>query len=69
MSAQFGASTRNFLMTETNFGNWEVHEELVEEKLEIRDGMLTVPDGPGIGVTPNERAIKQNRLPGEPYWD
>ena len=69
MSAQFGASTRNFLMTETNFGNWEVHEELVEEMLEIEDGMLRVPNGPGIGVTPNEKAIRQNRMPGEPYWD
>jgi L-alanine-DL-glutamate epimerase-like enolase superfamily enzyme len=40
-----------------------------EEKLEIEDGMLKVPDGPGIGVTPNEKAIKENCLPGEPYWD
>ena len=69
MTAQFGASTRNFMMTETNFGNWPIHEEYIEEKLEIRDGMLKVPDGPGIGVTPNEKAIKENRMPGEPYWD
>ena len=69
MTAQFGASTRNFMMTETNFGNWDVHEELIDEKLEIKDGMLRVPDGPGIGVTPNEKAIRENRMPGEPYWD
>jgi len=69
MSAQFAASTRNFVMTETNFGNWPVHEEFIEEKLEIKDGMLKVPDGPGIGVTPNEKAIEENRMPGEPYWD
>ena len=69
VSAQFGASTRNFVMTETNFGNWEVHEELVAERLEISGGMLKVPDGPGLGVTPDEAAIQRNRMPGEPYWD
>lgn len=69
MTAQFGASTRNFMMTETNFGNWPVHEEFIEEELEIRNGMLKVPDGPGIGVTPNEAAIKANRMSDEPYWD
>jgi len=69
MTAQFAASTRNFVMTETNFGMGPVHEENIMEKLEIKDGMLKVPDGPGIGVTPNEAAIKENRMPGEPYWD
>ena len=49
MTAQFAAATRNFVMTETNFGNWEVHEEFIKEKLVIKDGMLKVPDGPGLG--------------------
>jgi hypothetical protein len=31
--------------------------------------MLKVPDGPGIGVTPVAAAIKEGRMPGEPYWD
>ncbi len=69
MTAQFAAATRNFVMTETNFGNWPVHEDFIQEKLVIKDGLLKVPDGPGIGVTPNEAAIKENRMPGEPYWD
>jgi L-alanine-DL-glutamate epimerase-like enolase superfamily enzyme len=69
MTAQFAASTRNFVMTETNMGVGSVHEDLIEEKLEIKDGMLRVPNGPGIGVTPIEAAIKENRMPGEPYWD
>jgi L-alanine-DL-glutamate epimerase-like enolase superfamily enzyme len=69
MTAQFAAATRNFVMTETNFGNWNVHEEFIKEKLEIKDGFLKVPDGPGIGVTPIEAAIKEGRMPGEPYWD
>ncbi len=69
MTAQFAASTRNFVMTETNFGNWAVHEEFLKEKLEIKDGFLKVPDGPGIGVTVNEAALKEARMPGEPWWD
>jgi L-alanine-DL-glutamate epimerase-like enolase superfamily enzyme len=69
MTAQFGASTRNFVMTETNFGNWPVHEEYIKEKLEIRDGMLRVPDGPGLGVTVVEQALKEARMPGEPWWE
>ncbi len=69
MTAQFAASTRNFVMTETNFGNWAMHVELTRERLEVKDGYLTVPDKPGIGVTPDEKAIKENRMPGEPYWD
>jgi len=69
MTAQFAASTRNFVMTETNMGVGPVHEDFVKEKLVIKNGMLKVPDGPGIGVTPVEAAIKENRMPGEPYWD
>jgi L-alanine-DL-glutamate epimerase-like enolase superfamily enzyme len=69
MTAQFAAATRNFVMTETNFGNWEVHEEFIKEKLVIKDGMLKVPDGPGLGVTVNEAALKEARMPGEPWWD
>ena len=33
------------------------------------DGMLKVPDGPGLGVTVNEAALKEARMPGEPWWD
>jgi len=40
-----------------------------EEKTLHEDGMLKVPHGPGIGVTPVEAAIKEDRMPGEPYWD
>ena len=40
-----------------------------EEQPSDQDGHLKVPDGPGIGVTPVEAAIKEGRMPGEPYWD
>ena len=56
-------------MTKTNIGVGKVHEEFITEKLVAKDGMLKVPDGPGIGVTPIAAAIKENRMPGEPWWD
>jgi hypothetical protein len=40
-----------------------------QEKTLHEDGMLKVPHWPGIGVTPVEAAIKEDSMPGEPYWD
>jgi len=40
-----------------------------EEKPVDQAGMLKVPDGPGLGVTVNEAALKEARMPGEPWWD
>ena len=40
-----------------------------QEKTLHEDGMLKVPNRPGIGVTPVEAAIKEDWMPGEPYWD
>lgn len=34
-----------------------------------QDGILRVPDGPGMGVTVNEQALKEARMPGEPWWE
>jgi L-alanine-DL-glutamate epimerase-like enolase superfamily enzyme len=38
-------------------------------KTRLNDGMLKVPDGPGLGVTVSEAALKEARMPGEPWWD
>ncbi len=35
----------------------------------VRDGMLEVPRGPGLGITLVPEVLKENRLPGEPWWD
>jgi hypothetical protein len=36
-------------------------------KTRLNDGMLKVPDGPGLAVS--EAALKEARMPGEPWWD
>jgi L-alanine-DL-glutamate epimerase-like enolase superfamily enzyme len=64
---------RNFMMTGTNFGNWPVHEEYIEEYIKenpvIKDGLLKVTYRPGLGVTENEAALKESCMPGEPWMD
>jgi L-alanine-DL-glutamate epimerase-like enolase superfamily enzyme len=57
------------MMTGNNFSNWPVHEEYIEEKLVIKDGLLKVPDHPWLGVTVNEAALKESCMPGEPWMD
>ena len=55
--------------TATGDGAGEGARPEQEEKPADQDGYLKVPDGPGLGVTPVEAAIKEGRMPGEPYWD
>jgi L-alanine-DL-glutamate epimerase-like enolase superfamily enzyme len=47
---------------------FDVHEELIEEKLVVRDARLHVPEGPGLGITLIEEAVRAGKLEGEPYW-
>jgi L-alanine-DL-glutamate epimerase-like enolase superfamily enzyme len=66
--AAFGATTRNFVMSENRLGAGPTLDEIIEEKLVVRDSMLTVPTGPGLGVTVNEDALQHCLAPGEPWW-
>lgn len=34
----------------------------------IRDGHITVPDKPGIGIELNPDVVKAHLAPGEIYW-
>lgn len=69
ITAHYGATTRNFVMSESALGMYPVViEEIINEKLEVAHGKLRVPNGPGLGITLNEDAVRANRMPGEPYW-
>jgi L-alanine-DL-glutamate epimerase-like enolase superfamily enzyme len=50
-TAHYGASVRNFVMTETRIPQGQLYEEMSEEGLTVKDGKLTVPTGPGLGIT------------------
>jgi O-succinylbenzoate synthase len=42
---------------------WE--EDIIEEKLEASGGMMPVPQGPGIGVTPKRDLISELAVKSE----
>jgi L-alanine-DL-glutamate epimerase-like enolase superfamily enzyme len=68
-TAHFGASTRNFVMSETRLGMRNVLEDLIAETLTVEEGKLHLPTGPGLGITVLEEAVRANMADGEPYWD
>ncbi len=50
-NAHFGASVRNFVMSENRIPQGQLYEEMSEEGISVKDGMLQVPGGPGLGIT------------------
>ena len=68
-TAHFGASIRNFAITETRISQWKVIEDMGEEQIKVVDGKLAVPTGPGLGITLNPDALRENLMDDEPYWD
>ena len=68
-TAHFGASVRNFVITETRISQNALIDEMAEEKVQVADGKLAVPDGPGLGVTLIPEVLRENLMEGELYWD
>ena len=50
-NAHFGASIRNFVMSENRIPQGQLYEEMSEEGITVKDGNLKVPTGPGLGIT------------------
>lgn len=70
------AATENFLVLEHHSVEIPWWEDLVEgiEKPIVRDGLVTVPDAPGLGITLNDDVVREHLLePGyfeaTPEWD
>src|SRR5882757_8118581 len=70
------AATENFLVLENHSVDVEWWSDLVEgvEKPIVNHGFISVPNGPGLGVTLNDEVMKQHLLePGyfepTPEWD
>jgi L-alanine-DL-glutamate epimerase-like enolase superfamily enzyme len=69
-TAHFGASVRNFMMSETRLAHaGHLVEQIGMEPLVVVDGRLRVPSGPGLGITLNPDVIRENLAEGECYWD
>jgi L-alanine-DL-glutamate epimerase-like enolase superfamily enzyme len=61
-SVHCAAATENFLALEHHGADLPNYDDLVEgvpKPLVDKDGFVPVPDGPGLGVTLNEEAIKE----------
>ena len=75
-SVHCAAATENFLVLENHSVDVPWWSDLVEgvEKPIVNHGFVTVPSGPGLGITLNEDAVKRHLLePGyfepTPEWD
>ncbi len=68
-TAHFGASVRNFLMSETRLYERPYIREMGEQEVVVENGLLHVPDGPGLGVTLRDDVLRQALKDGEPFWD
>jgi L-alanine-DL-glutamate epimerase-like enolase superfamily enzyme len=50
-TAHFGASVRNFVITECRIPQGQLYPEMSEEGIQVKDGKMKVPTGPGLGLT------------------
>jgi L-alanine-DL-glutamate epimerase-like enolase superfamily enzyme len=65
------AATENFLALENHSVDVPWWNDLVEgiEKPIVNKGYIAVPNGPGLGITLNEAAVKQHLVPQTGYFD
>jgi L-alanine-DL-glutamate epimerase-like enolase superfamily enzyme len=68
-NAHYGASVRNFVMSETVLRPGSFIYDMTEEGIKVVDGQLTVPTGPGLGITLRPDVVRELLDEGETYWD
>lgn len=69
-TAHFGASTRNFVMSETRMAHpGHLVEQIGAAPVVIADGKLRLPTGPGLGIDLDVDVVKANLAEGETWWD
>ncbi len=60
---QLAVSIPNILLLETIETNF--HDELIKSSIQVDDGYITAPQGPGLGIEVNEDLARQNPFDGE----
>ena len=70
-SAHFCAAIPNFLALEFHASDVPFWNDLVDgfPKPIIQNGFITIPDGPGLGVTLNEEVARRYARKGEPFFE
>lgn len=67
-AAHICATIPNFLALEYHSHNIPLWSTMLDIKHPIRDGYITVPDGPGLGVDLDESMIAEHISEGQPMW-
>ncbi|MCV3240774.1 mandelate racemase/muconate lactonizing enzyme family protein [Mesorhizobium sp. ZC-5] len=55
------ASASSFIIEYSLGANPMLHD-LIEETIDLKDGMIAIPDGPGLGITVSERFLEAHAL-------
>jgi L-alanine-DL-glutamate epimerase-like enolase superfamily enzyme len=68
-TVQWAASCRSFVGAETIIGNggW-MDDVIVHDGPIVKEGHITLPDKPGVGVELNPEVVKAHLAKGEVYW-
>jgi len=68
-AVQWACSVRDFLGAETVIGRggW-MDDVILHDGPVVKDGHITLPDKPGIGIELNPDVVKAHLAPGEKYW-
>ena len=69
-NAHFGGSIQNFYRSESQLGRPDHYIEKMAagSAPDVRQGLLKVPTGVGLGLDINPDFLKQNLVDGETYW-
>jgi L-alanine-DL-glutamate epimerase-like enolase superfamily enzyme len=65
-NAHYGATVRNFVMSENRIPQGDLYAEMSEEGIVVKDGKMKVPTGPGLGIT--IRPEEMNRFIENGRW-
>jgi galactonate dehydratase len=69
-SAHLSMAIQNFYRSESRLGRPEgIYEQMVADgRPAVKDGILRMPNAPGLGLKINEDHIRQHLAKGESYW-
>jgi L-alanine-DL-glutamate epimerase-like enolase superfamily enzyme len=68
-TVQFAASVKDFIGAETVIGNGGWMDDLIlHDGLIIKNGHITLPNKPGIGIELNPDVVKAHLAEGEKWW-
>jgi L-alanine-DL-glutamate epimerase-like enolase superfamily enzyme len=68
-SVTWGASIRDYLFCETMFfdGGW-MDDVILHDGPLCKNGYVTVPNGPGLGIELNPDVVQAHLAEGEEWW-